>query len=456
MYNMIADGKESNEQKNKPNVDDRGVDTANTNTAIASSTWAEIIDAARRSKRAVVSVVALALFTDMVLYDMIVPILPTLLRSVGKNERHVGILFAVYAAGFLLTVPAFGIWSDRARTRKLPMILGQTSLAIATIMFATARTFWWLILARLLQGAAAAVSWTLGLALLADAVPKDELGKAMGIVLGFNTLGFFVGPLIGGVLTQTVNIRLPFYICSGLCAIDLLGRALIKPPPVASSAGDSKNAVIGKLLQNPSVLFIGLAVIATSLSFSAIEALLASHLQHRYGLDVMGVSLCMMAIIIPSVACSFLAGWLADRYCRYRMILIAACLYMIATPLLGLSNRLWTFLVASVYLGATSSMLQTPALPEMATIVSKLGGGSYAQVYGIVNIFYSMGLLLGPLLASWLNDAGGFVLAMCLIATPFLLVIPAFTWLSCKYRSDPQDRGIKSPEKAQIAQSRNV
>jgi multidrug resistance protein len=403
----------------------------------------------RQSRNAIIAVVALALFTDMVLYDVIVPILPTLLRAAGRDESSVGILFAVYAVGFLVATPTCGIWSDRTGNRMLPMIIGQAALAFATILFGFSHTFWLLILARALQGAAAAVSWTLGLALLADAVPSEELGAAMGVVFGFHTLGYFVGPLLGGILTQTVSIRMPFVVCAGLCVLDLLGRALLKPPPPISSFASSSSSTMQSLndgtpqklsmwslLAHPEVFFIALSVVLTSNSFSAVETLLASHLHRLFGLDVMGVSFAMMAIIFPSVLFSFLAGYWADRHNRYGLILASMCFYIIATPLMGLARPLWAFLIASAYFGATSSVLQAPALPEMGAIVSRLGGASYAQVYAILNICYSIGMLVGPLVASWVNERWGFFTAMCVCSVPFLLLIMPFIWLTLRNRNE--------------------
>lgn len=382
------------------------------------------------SKTAVVAVVALALFVDMVLYDMIVPILPTLLKRVGKDDSYVGILFAVYAVGFLVATPIFGVWSDRRRDRKLPMLLGQAGLAMATLLFAFSRSYSLLILARILQGIAAAISWTLGMALLADAVPAEELGVAMGTVFGCQTLGYFVGPLMGGILTQLVSIETPFLVCAILCTVDLAARATIRPRPPAEAPAEAK-VTIPKLLRYPEVILVGLVVVLTSASFSAVETLLSAYLQRKYRLDVMHVSFAMMSIIIPSVVFSFVAGRLADRYCRYTLILVSMCLYVFATPLLGLSHALWLFLLACAYFGATSSLLQAPALPEMAAIVARLGGsGSYAQVYAILNVCYSAGMLVGPMVASAVNECCGFAMTMYVVAGPFLLLIPPFIWLA--------------------------
>ena len=107
---------------------------------------------ARSSRPAIIAVVALALFTDMVLYDVIVPILPAILRRVKKDESLMGVLLGIYAAGLLLFTPLFGIWSDRYKSRRAPMLLGQVGLVISTLLFIYSRNIWTLMIARFLQG----------------------------------------------------------------------------------------------------------------------------------------------------------------------------------------------------------------------------------------------------------------------------------------------------------------
>lgn len=403
------------------------------------------INRMRRAKGGVIFVVALALFTDMVIYDAIIPILPLLLKNVGKDESYMGLLFAIYAIGFLIATPLSGIWSDRNKNRKLPMILGQAALAISTVLFALAKQFWLLLLARALQGIAAAVSWTLGLALLADAVPPEELGSAMGIVFGFNTLGFLLGPLLGGVLTQLISLQAPFLIWALLCIIDLVARALILPPSPREQPGI--NLTILNLLLNPEIILVGIVVAISTGAFSALETLLSAYMQSTFGLDVMGVSFAMMAIIVPCVLFSFLAGWWADRHCRYQMILAGMILWVIAQPLMGWSPQLWSFLVASAFFGATASILQAPTLPQMASIVGRIGGsGLYAQAYAIFNICFSLGMLVAPLAAAYLNEHVGFFWTMVLVSSPFLLLIPPFIWLAIR-------RGGVAPQRIQAQEA---
>lgn len=107
---------------------------------------------ARSSRTAVIVVVALALFTDMILYDVIVPILPAILRRVDQDESLMGLLLGVYAAGLLLFTPVFGVWSDRSGSRRTPMLLGQLGLGLSTLLFIYSRNIVLLMIARFLQG----------------------------------------------------------------------------------------------------------------------------------------------------------------------------------------------------------------------------------------------------------------------------------------------------------------
>ncbi|RXZ77657.1 MFS transporter [Paenibacillaceae bacterium] len=87
-----------------------------------------------------------------------------------------GLLFGRYALALLIASPIMGIWSDRVG-RQRPLLLGLLGLAAATLLFAYASGFWMLLIARVLQGIAAAASWTAGLALLADIYPGHQRGK---------------------------------------------------------------------------------------------------------------------------------------------------------------------------------------------------------------------------------------------------------------------------------------
>lgn len=104
------------------------------------------------TKAAVMIVVSVALFTDMLVYDVLLPILPEILLRAHSSPSKAGTLVASYAFGLLFATPILSYWSDVRRDRKTPMIVGQIGLIMATYLFICARSLWLLIVARVLQG----------------------------------------------------------------------------------------------------------------------------------------------------------------------------------------------------------------------------------------------------------------------------------------------------------------
>jgi len=114
--------------------------------------WLVCSSGLRSSSKFLIFVVSLALLTDMVVYDVIVPIIPELLSRANVNDRFVGLLYSVYSVGYLSCSPIVGIISDKYKSRTTPMIVSQLGLALATLMFVKSRSIYTILLARLIQG----------------------------------------------------------------------------------------------------------------------------------------------------------------------------------------------------------------------------------------------------------------------------------------------------------------
>lgn len=155
----------------------------------------------------IVLAVCVAVFTDVFLYAVIVPVLPFAIESrVGlphdEVQHWVSVLLAVYGAALLVSSPIFGILADRIKSRQLPLLGGLLVLMGSTIMFCLGRSIPVLVVARVLQGASAGTVWTVALALLSDTVGKDESAQALGFVAAAYSCGTLVGPLLGGLVYQ--------------------------------------------------------------------------------------------------------------------------------------------------------------------------------------------------------------------------------------------------------------
>ena len=97
-------------------------------------------------------------------------------------------------------------------------------LAAATVLFGVARSSWVLLISRLLQGLSAAITYTVGLALLVDTVGRDNIGQWMGTALSSSSFGLIVSPLLGGIVYAKVGYMAVFGMALGLICVDIVMR----------------------------------------------------------------------------------------------------------------------------------------------------------------------------------------------------------------------------------------
>src|SRR2546430_1414875 len=176
----------------------------------------------RESRSTAVALVTAACFTDIVAYSIAVPVLPDLSTRLGASPTIIGLLFGSFGVTMLLVSMPMGAVSDRIG-RKAPMLGGLVALAASTLLFAYARALPALFAARLVQGAADAVTWVVGFALVADAYPPDERGRVTGIILGGASFAYMLGPSIGGWLYEMGGIRTPFLFTTAMVLVTMAG-----------------------------------------------------------------------------------------------------------------------------------------------------------------------------------------------------------------------------------------
>jgi EmrB/QacA subfamily drug resistance transporter len=125
-------------------------------------------------------------------------------------------------AVLLLTGAALG---DRFGRRRM-FAAGLALFVAASAACAVANNVGWLIVARALQGAGAALLMPLAMAILSAVFPPQERGKALGIFSGVTGLALIVGPVIGGAVAEGLAWPWIFWINVpiGLIAILLVLR----------------------------------------------------------------------------------------------------------------------------------------------------------------------------------------------------------------------------------------
>jgi MFS family permease len=196
----------------------------------------------RSSKLFILTTICVAVFTDIFLYGIIVPVIPFALSSragVAQSsvQSWVAILLAVYGAALLVYSPIAGWYADRSSSRRLPLLFGLVTLGGATVMLCLARTVALLVLGRILQGFSAAIVWTVGQALLVDTVGEKDIGQTLGYVSISMSMGILVAPLLGGVVYNKAGYYSVFYMAFGLVILDITLRLILIEKKIARQWG---------------------------------------------------------------------------------------------------------------------------------------------------------------------------------------------------------------------------
>lgn len=133
--------------------------------------------------------------------------------------------------GLSISTALFGWFADRCQHRRFPFVLGLIALGASTLLFVVARSPGVLIIARSLQGLSAAAVWVVGLAIIADNVPQERVGEAMGQTTIALTWGFLLGPIAGGIMFEKVGFYATFIVPTAFIVLEVILRlAMLEVP----------------------------------------------------------------------------------------------------------------------------------------------------------------------------------------------------------------------------------
>jgi EmrB/QacA subfamily drug resistance transporter len=159
---------------------------------------------ARSARRWVLALTAVA--SLMVVLDALV--VSTALNSIradlGASIEQLEWTVNAYVLSFAVLLMTAAALGDRLGRRRI-FASGLALFAVASAACALAPDVSWLIAARVLQGAGAAMVMPLSLALLSAAFPPELRPKALGVFAGITGLAVPLGPLFGGAVVEGIS-----------------------------------------------------------------------------------------------------------------------------------------------------------------------------------------------------------------------------------------------------------
>lgn len=163
--------------------------------------------------RAVLPLVFLTVFIDLLGFGIVIPLLPIYSQRFQAGTFELGLLVGSFSGMQLLFAPFWGRLSDRVGRRPV-LVAGLVGTAASYVAFAFADSLGLLFASRALAGFFGANVAT-AQAYIADVTEAKDRTKGMGLVGAAFGLGFTLGPPLGGALAQ-LGVAAPGLAAAGL------------------------------------------------------------------------------------------------------------------------------------------------------------------------------------------------------------------------------------------------
>ena len=156
-------------------------------------------------------------------------VLPSISRSFQTNYSVVQWVPTIYLLAICSFILVYGRLGDMLGYKRI-FLTGLSGFAGASLLCGLSTSIWMLIVFRAIQGLTVAMQMAIGLAIVTEAFPPYERGKAIGIYATAIALGLMVGPVLGGLIAQYLNWRFVFYINAPIAVISLVWGYRVIPP----------------------------------------------------------------------------------------------------------------------------------------------------------------------------------------------------------------------------------
>ncbi|WP_407649359.1 MFS transporter [Brevibacillus composti] len=376
------------------------------------------------------------MFIAMLGIGLIIPVLPKFMLEFGASGQALGYLVAAFGLTQFIFSPIAGELSDKYG-RKNMIVSGLAAFTLSQFIFAVADQMWLLYLSRLIGGMGAAFMIPSMMAYVADITTDEARGKGMGLLGAAMSLGFVIGPGIGGFLAE-YGLRVPFYVSAAVAFVStvvsliFLRETLSMEDQLAHRNSEKKRSnLFVQFGQSFKAAYLVPLILVFTLTFglSNFEAIFGLFVDQKFGYTPKDIAILItVGALIGVIVQSFLIGRLLQRYGEKRLINISFFVSAVTMVLMLLSGNFWYVLAVTSIFFVFTSILR----PSINTLLSKMAGKEQGFVAGMNNAYMSVGNIVGPSLAGILYDVH---LNLPYLFGAFLLLFSLFLSVSWNRRT---------------------
>jgi MFS family permease len=337
--------------------------------------------------------------------SIISPVLPQYALSFSIPIALVGWAVSAFGLARVVTDIPAGFLADRFG-RKRNMIFGLVLIILSSIAAGTASNYTWLILARIVEGIGSALYMISATTWVAQVSAGKSRGRYMSLYTGLVFAGTAFGPTIGGYTAAHFGLQAPFFAYAVLGLAGLIATLPLKETADSSQATRSKMRMkdVLSVLSNRPFMLVNCAVLALFFLRTGVRSTLVPlYASLNLGLSEERIGILLTVAAVVTAVCTFPSGWLSDKVGRKKPMM--ACLFLsgIAVLLIPLQGSLAGLTGIMAFYGLATG-LQGSIAAWPADVAPK---GRLGTSMGVYRIMGDMGMVLGPITASYVADYTG-------------------------------------------------
>lgn len=385
-------------------------------------------------RRQVIAICAVAFLAD-IMSGMLGATFSLYAEDLGASVVLIGLLTSLTGLTGLLSSVPIGVLSDRVGRGRV-LAGGMTAFAGALALCAVAPSPLFLIPGRLLLGVAMVASFWIAAAYLGDVVTHAERGVAFGLLTTAMGLGFTVGPLLGGAISDVAGMRWAYAAAAliGLVGVGIV-LGVLKQPGTRGGGPQRQRLSIRDSLRvgrEPALVAVGVANILSGIAFGGAVATIFPLYADDLGLSAGTIGTMFAVRALASTSVRLPSGALTGIVGSKRVVLGALLLETVAVAGIGTATSylpllLW-LIVEGVGYGAFLASSQAYLAENTVEETRGAAIGFYSMTGGIGNT--AAPLALGVVAAAFGLGAvffvsGGLVLAGIVAIGAVWLRMPA-------------------------------
>ena len=384
-------------------------------------------------------------------YSMIVPFVPSSAKQRGLTTSMTGCIFAIFQLCNFITcflIPKINTKYGGVKILRIcnfGQAVTTACLALTTMIGHKNSYFAVMVLLRGLQGIFAAGSEVSAGGISVRSVPREMVGEALAYVELARMIGIILGPIVGGVMFQTIGYAAPFLLMAAI--LGGLSAAMIFFP--IDKRVDNKDEQVdksdqGKLLMSPVVQILILVVVSISAAVAFLDPLLENFMtQEPYFLDNLEVGAVYSSFTVTFGLTGAISGLITKKIGSVPAIFLATTInglaYNIIAPPQTLKGPLTLFsflhqssrggaiglaVSAILLIGISAGIGMVPGTELMFAEGEFLGHSvekTSDNVAMIMDVSFSLGCAIGPFISGSIVQGFDFSRACALFGICVLL-----------------------------------